>query len=156
MVEPVRLERVRTLRGQDVETGATVLVPVFGHKKKKTKERKVVSMVNVGTMKRLELSTMENRILWVLLDHVPERSGTVSFVQVSQIAKETGIHPANVSKVMKALRDRRIVKTIRQGQHHVNAWIAYSGDFTSWSLDEDIEPEPIYVRNADAETGEIK
>jgi len=153
--EPVNIERVRTLRGQDVETGATVLVPVFGRKKKKTKERKAVSMVNIDTMMRLDLTNQEYRVLWCLLRHVPERSGTISFVQVNQIAKETGIHPANVSKVMKGLRDRRIVRTVRQGQHHVNAWIAYSGDFTSWSVEEDVEPEPIWSRGVDSTTGEV-
>jgi hypothetical protein len=154
---PTKPTPIRLLRGEVTATGEEVLVqqPVRP-KRSKARKQKRMSMVNLDAMVRLELTQMEYRVLWCLLSHVPSRSGTVAFVQISQIAEETSIHPVNVSKVMKGLRERRIVKTLRQGQHHVNANIAFSGSFDDWNEADVEELEPIWHRRgADPVTGEI-
>jgi hypothetical protein len=116
-----------------------------------------MSMVNVEAMQRLQMTQVEARIFWCLVGHVPSRSGSVAFVQIGQIADETGIHRVDVSKTMKGLRDRRIIRTLRQGQHHINANIVFTGSFDDWNDADVLELEPIWHRHgADPVTGEVR
>lgn len=115
-----------------------------------------MSMVNVDAMIRLQMTGTETRVFWCLVGHVPSKSGTVAYVQINQIAEETGIHRVEVSKTMKALRDRRIITTVRQGQHHINANIIFNGSFDDWNDADVLERDPIWTRRGvDPVTGEV-
>jgi DNA-binding transcriptional ArsR family regulator len=91
-----------------------------------------------------------------MLGHVPEKGGCESHCTLAEIAADVGVLAPSVSRVVKDLRGRNLVRTIRQGKHEINPWIAYNGDFDSWNSEAEDWPEPTWVRGADAETGEIK
>jgi len=149
---------VRLLTGEVLETGQTVIVEQpqrLG--KTKARKKKRMSMINVDAMTRLELTTREARVFWNLVSHVPSRSGSVAFVLIGQIADETGIHRVAVSQIMRDLRDRRIVTTLRLGQHQINANIVYNGSFDDWNDADVLELDPIWRRHeVDPLTGEVK
>jgi hypothetical protein len=148
---------IRLLRGEVTATGEEVLVeqPVRPGRTKARKQKQM-SMVNVIAMQRLQMTVTETRVFWCLVGHVPSKSGTVAFVQINQIAEETGIHRVEVSKTMKALRDRRIITTVRQGQHHINANIVFTGSFDEWNDADVMEREPVWTRHGvDPVTGEV-
>lgn len=148
---------IRLLRGEVTATGEEVLVeqPVRPGRTKARKQKQM-SMVNVIAMTRLRMSVAETRIFWCLVSHVPSKSGSVAYVQIGKIAEETGMHRVDVSKTMKALRDRRIVKTLSTGVHHINANIVFTGSFDDWNDADVLEEEPLWTRNGvDPVTGEV-
>lgn len=113
-------------------------------------------MVDTGVMSRLELSGGESRVLYALMAHVPEKGGAEAHCTLQEIADELEVSGPYVAKIMKALRARRIVTTLRTGKHHVNTWLAYNGDFDSWNAEAENEAEPVWQRNVDPETGEVR
>lgn len=138
----------RAIKGFDDETGASITAFIPSPKGRKAKARqKQMSMVDVSVMRRLEMSVYEARVFWNLASHVPTRSGSVAYVSVKQIAEEEGMHRVDVSKTLKSLRDRRIIHTVRTGQHHINTHIAYSGSFDDWNAADGTELEPIWTRH---------
>lgn len=147
----------RAVKGFVDETGEAITAFIPSSKGRKAKARqKQMSMVDVGVMDRLELSVYEAKVFWKIMKHVPPRSGSVSYCTVKQIAEETGIHRVNVSKTLKSLRDRRIIRTIRPGQHHVNTHIAFSGSFDDWNATDGTEAEPLWTRHGvDPVTGVV-
>lgn len=144
------------LKGHVVETGQVVEINAPRRRKRKRGWREHVGMLDLELMTKLELTGGESRVFFCLLKHVPERGGAESFVFVEEIAQELGVSGQYVSQIMKRLRDRQIVFTIRQGKHRVNTWLAYNGDFESWNSEAEKDPEPVWVRGANAETGEMK
>jgi hypothetical protein len=145
------------VKGWVDETGESITAFIPSPKGRNRKARqKQVSMVDVGVMRRLKLSVYEATVFWNIVSHVPPRSGSVSYVTVKKIAEEEGIHRVNVSKTLKSLRDRRIIRTIARGQHHVNTHIAFSGSFDDWNAADGTEAEPIWERHGvDPVTGVI-
>lgn len=138
----------RAIKGFVTETGeeVTSFIPDRRGRKRKARQ-KHMSMVDVDVMARLELSQYEARVFWKMMTHVPPRSGSVAFVTVKQLSEETGIHRVNVSKTLKTLRDRRIIRTLRAGQHHINTHIAFSGSFDDWNATDGTEAEPLWTRH---------
>lgn len=115
-----------------------------------------MGLVDYDVMTRLELTGAEYRILFEVLRAIPEKGGAVAFITQQEIADRLHIAPPNVSKVMSALRKRHIIWPLRQrGRWQVNSWIAYNGDFDSWNMDAESDPEPIWVRNVNTDTGEV-
>jgi hypothetical protein len=143
-------------RGRVEETGQSVVMDVPRRRKRKKGWRDHVSMVDVGVLTRLQLTGLESRVLWMIVKHVPEKGGNEARCTLAEIADETGIAGPNVSRIMKTLRDRRLLHTERQGVHHVSPWLAWSGDFDSWNAEAEKWPEPIWERGLDTETGEVK
>ncbi len=115
-----------------------------------------MTMVDTDVMTHLEMTGTESRVLWGLIAHIPKAGGHVAYVQVSELAKELGMAQSNVSKVLKALRARHIVESKRVGQHAINPWIAWKGEMVDWVAESEEWPEPVYVRAADATTGEVR
>lgn len=147
----------RAFHGVVNETGQAVTGFIPSPKGRKRKARqKMMSMVDVMSMSRLQLSMVEARVFWQIMAHVPPRTGSVSYCTVTQLADELGMHVSDVSKTMKALRERYIIRTVRQGQHHVNTWLVFSGSFDEWNATDDTETEPIWHRHGvDPATGEV-
>lgn len=147
----------RAIKGFIDETGESVtsFIPSQRGRKKKARQKQM-SMVDVSVMDRLEMSVSEARVFWKIMTHIPPRSGTVAYCSVKQLAEETGMHRVDVSKVLRALRDRRIVRTLRAGQHHVNTHIAFSGSFDDWNATDGTEAEPLWHRHGvDPMTGVV-
>jgi hypothetical protein len=152
--EPVSLAKYR---GEVTETGQPVTVNVPRRRKRRRGWRDHVGLVDYDVMTRLELTGAEYRILFEVLRAIPEKGGNIAFVTQQEIADRLNIAPPNVSKVMSALRKRHIVWPLKQrGRWQVNAWVAYNGDFDSWNSDAEVDPEPIWVRGVDPETGEVR
>lgn len=147
----------RAVKGFVDETGESITAFIPSAKGRKAKARKKhVSMVDVDAMFRLEMTASESRVFWAIARAVPARSGSISYITVKQIADETGIHRVNVSKIMKDLRDRRVIRTVRPGQHHVNTHLGFSGSFDDWNATDGTEAEPIWTRHGvDPVTGVV-
>lgn len=143
-------------RGTVEETGQRVTMDVPRRRKRKKGWRDHVSQVDVGVLTKLELIGLEHRVLWMVVKHVPERGGNESRVSQAEVADKTGIDPGTVSKIMKALRARHLLHTERPGVHLISPWLCWSGDYDSWNAEAEKWPEPVWVRGADSETGEVK
>lgn len=115
-----------------------------------------MSLVDIGLMTRLELTGVESRVLFAIMGAVPEKGGADAFTTQQEIAETLGIPQSNVGRAIKTLKDRRLVWRLRNGRWHVNTWLAYNGDFDSWNQEAEHDPEPIWVRGVNPETGEIR
>ena len=149
---------IATLRGKVVETGQAVEIDAPRRRRRKRGWRDSVSMVDTGLMVRLEMSGLEYRIFHAVASHIPEKGGTDAFCTMQEIADQLGVAQQSVSRAMKALRERRIIlkRSNRIGRWHVNSWLLYNGDFDSWNAEAEDDPEPIWVRGVDAQTGEVR
>lgn len=144
------------VRGKVVETGQAVEMDVPRRRKRKRGWRDRVGMIDYLLLAKLEMSGLESRILFAIMAHVPEKGGTDAYCTMQEIADLLGVKQTSVSRAMKALKDRHIIRLVRQGRWHVNAWLTHNGDFDSWATDADKDPEPIWVRGVDPQTGELK
>lgn len=144
------------VRGTVDDTGQRVTMDLPRRRKRKKGWRDSVSLVDVGILTRLELSGLESRVLWMIARHIPEKGGNEARVALAEVADKTGIHPSDVSKIVRTLRARHLLRTVRRGVHEVSPWLLWSGDFDSWNAEADKWPEPTWVRGADPDTGEVR
>lgn len=113
-------------------------------------------MIDLGLMSRIELSGLESRVLMAVMASVPEKGGADAYCTMQEIAEQLEVKASSAGRVFKALQDRHIIWKIRQGRWHVNTWLMFNGDFDSWNAEAEKDPEPVWLRGANAETGEIK
>lgn len=113
-------------------------------------------LTDIDLMAKLDLTGNEWRVLHGLMAFVQEKGGVEARVSVKELAERIDMEPANVSRIFTLLRDRRVIRTLRVGVHEINPWLAYNGDFDSWNAETDKWAEPIWVRNTNSTTGEIK
>lgn len=146
---------VARLRGKVTETGQEVTIDAPRRRKRKKGWRDKVGLVDLGIMKKLELSALEYRVLFCVMDAIPEKGGCRAFVTNAEIAEEIQSTTPSVSRTLVSLRDRRIVLREGTGRLVVNPWIMYNGDFDSWDAETKDFEEPIWVR-ADMATGEVR
>lgn len=115
-----------------------------------------MTMVDNDVMSRLEMTGSEYRVFWAICTHIPKAGGSTAYVQVAELADDLGIAKSFVSRIMRALRDRRIIETVKTGVHRVNPWILWNGMMDDWVDESEEYPEPIYHRNGvDPVTGEV-
>lgn len=103
------------------------------------------ALVDLEVLAQLELSSAEYAVLTHLMRHVNPETNQAR-VGLDEIADECGMLRPSVSRVMKALRDRRVVYTLRQGVHRVNPHIMFRGSNQDWDIATDLEREPIWHR----------
>lgn len=115
-----------------------------------------MSMVDMGVISRVELTGGELRVLFAIAARIPQKGGVEARCSVAEVAAACEMKPQNVSKIMKDLRGRNIIRTVRVGVHEITPWLLYNGDFDSWNMETDEWPEPVYVRGVDGETGEVR
>jgi DNA-binding transcriptional ArsR family regulator len=154
---PDNVVSMARLRGKVVDTGQSVEIDAPRRRRRKRGWRDHVSLVDIGMMTRLELSGQEYRVLIAVIMHIPEKGGSDAFCTMQEIADTLGIAHQSVSRTMKSLRDRNIIirRSSKIGRWHVNAWLAFNGDFDSWNAEAESDPEPIWVRGVNSETGEV-
>jgi DNA-binding transcriptional ArsR family regulator len=144
------------MRGRVDETNQTVSIDVPRRRKRKKGWRDHVMLTDIDVMARLDMTGSEWRVLHGLMAFVQEKGGVEARVSVSELADRISMAAPNVSRIFSALRDRHIVRTLRPGVHEINPWLAYNGDFDSWNAETEKWAEPIWVRNVETTTGEVK
>lgn len=107
--------------------------------------RKVYALTDLESLKRLQLSAQEWSVLHVVMAAVNPETNQAA-IGVNQIAEELDILAPAVSRVMKTLRERRVIETLRQGVHRVNSHIMFRGSNQDWDDATDIEREPLWRR----------
>lgn len=105
--------------------------------------RKVYAMVDLEALDRLELTGQEWEVLTRIMRAVNQDTNEAR-VAVSEVADDLGIAAPNVSRVLKTLRERRIIQTLRQGVHRVNSHIMFRGSNQDWDDATDIERAPLW------------
>lgn len=144
--------------GEVEGTGESVLAPrpSTGQRRKAAKKGHRVAMVDFDVFMHVEMTNAEHQVFATIVRHIPDRGGIQARVGVGEIAELLSMKQPNVSRVIKDLVARRIVKRIRQGVWEVNPHILYNGEFAEWNDSLAYWHEPIYTRNTDAETGEVR
>lgn len=116
-----------------------------------------MGLVDLTVMTRLECSALEYRVLFAVMQAIPEKGGCHSVITVNEIAEQIGSTPSSVSRTMASLQKRSIV--LREGRKVgrliVNPWIMYNGDFDSWNSETEKFDEPMWARGVDRETGVV-
>lgn len=115
-------------------------------------------MIDLDCIKRLELSGLEYAVLFAVMSNVPEKGGRVAFVTMQEIADAAHSTTPSVSRTLKSLAERNIIwrPDGRTGRLTVSAWLMYNGDFDSWNMESELDPEPVWTRGANPATGEVK
>lgn len=113
-------------------------------------------MIDFLNMERLELSTLEQRVVYSIMAQVPPLGGRLAYCTMQDIAERLETRQPSIARAMKGLKDRRIVWSERQGRWLVNAWLMFNGSFDDWGAAMEQDPEPIWSRNVDPETGEVR
>lgn len=153
--KPSNVTSIAHLRGTVDETGQSVTIRAPRRRRRRKGWRDSVSLTDVGLMNRLEISGLEYRVLLAIMAAVPEKGGADAFCTQKEIADRLGVAQQSVARAMNTLQERRIIMRIRNGRWHVNTWLMYNGDFDSWNAEAEEDPEPIWVRGVNPETGEV-
>lgn len=144
------------LKGKVDETGQQVTIQAPRRRKRRKGWRDRVGLVDMDVMVKLELTGLDYRVLFGLMSFIPEKGGCDAYCTQRELADKLGIHQPTVSKILKQFQERYIATRVRSGRWHVNAWIVYNGDFDSWNMEAEIDPEPIWVRDVNTTTGEVR
>ncbi len=133
-----------TTMGVVRDTGQVVDVEVPARQGRKRKGRKkVFALMDLESLKRLELTAQEWDVLTALMAAVNPETNQ-AHIGVSALAADIGVHQPNVSRIMKSLRERRIIETLRQGVHRVNSHIMFRGSNQDWDEASTREKEPLW------------
>lgn len=102
-------------------------------------------LVDLEMQARLDLTGQEFRVLHTVMAAVNSETNEAA-IGVKQIAETLMIPAPGVSRIMKTLRDRRIIFTLRQGVHRVNTHLMFRGSNQDWDIATDTEREPQWER----------
>ncbi len=146
-----------TLHGKVDATGDSVTIVAPRRRKRKRGWREHVAMIDLDCVKRLELSGLEYAVLFAVMAGVPEKGGRVAFVTVGEIAEAAHSTTPSVSRALKSMAERNIIwrPDNRTGRLAVSAWLMFNGDFDSWAVEVEMDPEPVWTRGANLATGEV-
>ena len=114
-----------------------------------------MALVDLDVFMQVELTNAEHQVFTAIARHIPDRGGIQARIGVGEIAEMLSMKQPSVSRVIKDLLARRIIRRVRQGVWDVNPHILYNGEFAEWNDALAYWHEPIYVRSADTITGEI-
>jgi hypothetical protein len=108
-------------------------------------KRKMYALMDLEALDELELSGAEWEVLHRIMRAVNPESNQAA-IHIATLADDLKMAAPNVSRIMRELRARRIVFTLRQGHHRVNAHIMYRGSNADWDIATDTELEPVWAR----------
>jgi hypothetical protein len=133
-------------RGVVQSTGELVDVdaPAIRGRRRRSR-RKVYAMVDLESLDQLELTGAEWRVLHRLMRATNVETNEAR-IAVREVALDLSMAEPNVSRVMRELRDRRVVHTLRQSVHRINPHIMFRGSNQDWDIATDTEPEPVWSR----------
>lgn len=124
-----------------------VEMPVTRGRKRKGR-RKVYALMDLESLDRLELVRAEWEVLTRIMRSVNPETNVANVTQ-AEIAEDIGMARPNVSRIVKLLRDRRIIFDIGFASYRVNAHIMYRGSNQDWDIATDTEEEPEWNRSAE-------
>lgn len=144
--EPHNIVPLARYRGTNAATGEEIDIdaPAVRGRRRRGR-RKVYALVDIEMQARLELTGQEWRVLHTIMASVNAETNEAR-VAIAEIAERLDIPSSNVSRIMKTLRDRRIVFTLRQGVHRVNTHLMFRGSNQDWDIATDTEKEPQWER----------
>lgn len=153
--ESGNVTRMKSYRGKVDRTGESVTTQIPARSRRRRGWREHVSLIDLDTITKLDMTGSELRVLFAIARFIPERGGTEARVSITEVADTMGIAEQNVSRTFRTLRARHIVRSPRRGVHEINPWILFNGDFESWNVETSSWPEPVWER-VDAKTGEVR
>jgi hypothetical protein len=118
--------------------------PAFRRGKKRGR-RRMFALIDLEAQARLELTGQEWAVLHVIMRAVNAETNEARIGR-EEIAADLGVAAPNVTRVMRTLRDRRIITTLRQGVHRVNAHLMFRGSAQDWDTITETEREPQWKR----------
>ena len=145
------------LHGKVLETGQAVQIDAPRRRKRRKGWREKVALLDLSNLNQLELSALEYRVVFAMMEAVPEKGGNKAFITLQEIAEKVGSTTPSVSRCVASLRSRNIILKVesRVGRWAINSWLMYNGDFDSWAAESLEDPEPVWTR-VDTATGEVK
>jgi predicted XRE-type DNA-binding protein len=141
---PIPLARYR---GVVESTGEVIDIdaPAVRGRRRKGR-RKMYGLVDLEMQARLELTGQEWTVLHTIMAAVNGETNEAR-ISIVEIAERLNIAQSNVSRIMKTLRDRRIIFTLRIGVHRVNTHLMFRGSNQDWDIATETEREPQWVRS---------
>lgn len=103
------------------------------------------ALVDIEMQARLELTGQEWTVLHKIMAAVNGETNEAK-ITVGDIARELDVAQPTVSRVMKNLRDRRIIFSTNARTHRVNAHLMFRGSNQDWDIATDMEREPQWTR----------
>lgn len=103
------------------------------------------ALVDLEMQARLELTGQE----WTILHHIMAAvngESNEAKITVGDIARELDIVQPTVSRVIKHLRDRRVIFSIDARTHRVNTHLMFRGSNQDWDIATETEREPVWAR----------
>jgi len=102
-------------------------------------------MVDLEVLDQLELSAAEFAVLTRVMRAVHPETNE-AHVTLQEISHDVVMARPNVSRVMRDLRDRRVLYTEARGLHRVNPHIMFRGSNQDWDVATETAKEPIWRR----------
>lgn len=144
--KPSNVTPITTRQGVIQHTGEVVSVEFPAQRGRRRRgRRKVYAMVDLESLNQLQLSGSEWRVLTRVMRSVNPETNEAR-VTVTEVASDCGMARPNASRVIRRLRDRRIIYTEAQGVHRVNPHIMFRGSNLDWDVATETAKEPIWRR----------
>lgn len=144
--KPGNVTPITTRQGVIQSTGEVVDVEFPATRgRRRVSRRKSYAMVDLDALDQLELTGMEWRVLHRMMRAINQETNEVR-IRGSELARDTGMDPASISHILSGFRDRRIIKTLRLGQHRINPHLVYRGSNQDWDTATEFHPEPLWRR----------
>lgn len=146
------------LRGKVDETQQSVSIDVPRRRKRQRGWRDKVALVDLGIMTKLEATALEYRVLFAVMNAIPEKGGIHAAITIAEIAEQIESSAPSVARSLKQLQERRLImrEGTRVGRLVVNPYLMFNGDFDSWAVETDGYEEPVWKRGVDTATGEVR
>lgn len=104
------------------------------------------ALMDLDALKQLQLTGAEWSVLHCIM-RATDPENNQAPITVQQIAADCEMAEPNVSRIMRELRGRRVVTTLRRGIQKVNPHIMHRGQIDDWNTATDHELEPIWSRS---------
>jgi len=109
------------------------------------KVTKNFAYVDVESMAMLDLTRQEYRVFTFLCSMIDQGTNHIRVTGV-YIAKSIGMTQNNVSRTLKALRERNIIIAVDHGVWRINSWIAWKGNYDKWFKATGGDEEPYWTQ----------
>lgn len=103
------------------------------------------ALIDLESLDRIELVGGEFEVLSRIMRSVnPETN--IAYVLQRVIAEDVHMAQPNVNRILRALRERRIIFDVADGGFRVNSHIMFRGSNQDWDIATDSEEEPEWSR----------